>query len=157
MARGRFKRKESQMSAERVAPREGQSVRPHKPKSNRFGSSTTTTHSPRPATLRGRAASSTVNARSGIGTSRRVMFSGWAKPFTATTPAQVKSVRLQVEVTPELAAIVEGLAEESNVDADTIVQRAIMLIGMASGAARDGLKVGMARQDQELLTEITGL
>lgn len=73
-----------------------------------------------------------------------------------TTPVD-RTVRLTVDVSQDLNALIEELARSSHTSKSEILRRSIALMDFAQKAKREGKKVGAARQDQELVTEVVGL
>jgi predicted transcriptional regulator len=71
------------------------------------------------------------------------------------TPTKER-VRLSLDVSPELNAKIEKLAEETDATKSDILRRAIMLLDLAVTAKQDGKRVGIADKDQPLTTEIVG-
>ncbi|MEO5374042.1 MAG: DNA-binding protein [Alphaproteobacteria bacterium] len=61
-----------------------------------------------------------------------------------------------VNVTPELDDIVTELARNGGVAKSDILQRAIMLMKIASDAKASGKRVGIAALDQPIEREIVG-
>lgn len=68
-----------------------------------------------------------------------------------------KTVRLTVDVSQDLNALIEDLAKSSHTSKSEILRRSIALMDFAQKAKREGRKVGSVDQDQKLATEIVGL
>ena len=72
-----------------------------------------------------------------------------------TTPGN-PTIRLTVDVSPDLNALIEELAKSSHTSKSEVLRRSIALMDFAQKAEREGKKVGAASQDQELATEVVG-
>lgn len=68
-----------------------------------------------------------------------------------------KSIRLSLEVSPQLNATLEELAEKTHGSKSDVLRRAIALMEVAVHAKEEGKKFGVANKDQELATEIVGI
>ncbi len=68
-----------------------------------------------------------------------------------------ESIRLSLDVSPELNELLENLAASTGGTKSDVLRKAIALIEIAANAKRDGLKLGLAEQNQELKTEIVGI
>ena len=66
-------------------------------------------------------------------------------------------VRLTVDVSKELNQILEDIAEETGGTKSEIFRKAIALLDVAHKAKRAGKRVGIARDQESLETEIVGL
>lgn len=65
--------------------------------------------------------------------------------------------RLTVDVSPELNAALERLAERFHGNKSDVVRRALALMELAAQAKDEGKKIGIAEKDQPLATEIVGV
>lgn len=74
----------------------------------------------------------------------------------STLQTEDKNVRLTVDVSPELNALIEDLAQGAHTSKSEILRRSIALMDFAQRAKREGKKVGAANPDQELATEVIG-
>lgn len=68
-----------------------------------------------------------------------------------------KPVRLSLEVSPQLNAKLEELAEKLHGSKSDVLRRAVALMDVAVQAKEEGKKFGVANKDQELATEIVGI
>lgn len=66
-------------------------------------------------------------------------------------------VRLNCNLSPELDAVLDALAQETCSSRAEVLRRAIMLFKVAHEAKKDGKKFGVAAAGQVLETEIVGL
>ncbi len=73
------------------------------------------------------------------------------------TTAADRTVRLTVDVSPELNTLIEELARSSHTSKSDILRRSIALMDFAQKAKREGKKVGVANKDQDLATEVIGI
>lgn len=67
------------------------------------------------------------------------------------------SVRLTVDVSSDTNEQLNRLAEKLGTTKSDLLRKAIALAQVAASAKDRGLKLGLARKDQELTTEIIGL
>ncbi|ADI14424.1 ribbon-helix-helix protein, CopG family [Truepera radiovictrix] len=70
--------------------------------------------------------------------------------------SNARTVRLTVDLSPELNALLEELARASHTSKSEVLRRSIALMDFAQRAKREGKKVGAATPDQELATEVVG-
>jgi predicted transcriptional regulator len=68
-----------------------------------------------------------------------------------------EKVRLSLDISPELNALLESLAVATGGTKSDVLRKAIALMEVAVDAKRRGLKLGLAEKDQPLATEIIGL
>lgn len=68
-----------------------------------------------------------------------------------------KPVRLTLELSPELNASLENIAERTCSSKSDILRKAIALIEVAVRAKEEGRRFGVAQPGQELATEVVGL
>jgi hypothetical protein len=68
-----------------------------------------------------------------------------------------KTVRLSLDVSVELNALIGELATDSNSTKSDVLRRAVTLLKVANDAKKQGKKVGIAERDQQLATEIIWL
>ena len=68
-----------------------------------------------------------------------------------------EKVRLSLDISPELNALLESLATTTGGTKSDVLRKAIALMEVAVDAKRRGLKLGLAEKDQPLVTEIIGL
>ena len=68
-----------------------------------------------------------------------------------------EKVRLSLDISPELNALLESLAAKTGGTKSDVLRKAIALMEVAVDAKRRGLKLGLAEKDQPLTTEIIGL
>jgi predicted transcriptional regulator len=73
------------------------------------------------------------------------------------TMATDTKVRLTVDVSKELNEMLEGIAKESGSTKSEVFRKAIALLDVAHRAKREGKRFGIAKQEQQLDTEIVGL
>lgn len=66
-------------------------------------------------------------------------------------------VRLSLDVSPELNDLIEDLAERTDGTKSDVLRRAIALMDVAVKANEQGMKVGVAADDNSLTTEFVGL
>lgn len=77
---------------------------------------------------------------------------------TRGSPKKEKEkVRLSLDISPELNALLESLAVKTGGTKSDVLRKAIALMEVAVDAKRRGLKLGLAEKDQPLATEIIGL
>lgn len=68
------------------------------------------------------------------------------------------SVKLSLEVTPEMNEMLQELVHETHASGKSdVLRKAIALMKVAVDAKKQGKKVGIAEKDQPLATEIVGL
>jgi hypothetical protein len=67
------------------------------------------------------------------------------------------TVKKQLVMPEEYDKFIREAAEEDRIDQSQIVRKALDLFMIAREKRKLGLKIGAARQDQELVTEITGI
>ena len=81
-----------------------------------------------------------------------------AKTPTRGSPKNAKEkVRLSLDISPELNALLEQLAASTGSTKSEVLRKAIALMEVAVDAKRQGKKLGIAERDQPLATEIIGL
>jgi predicted transcriptional regulator len=68
-----------------------------------------------------------------------------------------EKVRLSLDISPELNALLDQLAEQTGSTKSELLRKAISLLEVAVEAKRQGKKFGIAERDQQLATEIIGL
>lgn len=68
-----------------------------------------------------------------------------------------EKVRLSLDISPELNALLEMLADKTGGTKSDVLRKAISLMEVAVEAKRQGKKFGIAERDQQLSTEIIGL
>ncbi len=68
-----------------------------------------------------------------------------------------EKVRLSLDISPELNALLELLADKTGGTKSDVLRKAISLMEVAVEAKRQGKKFGIAEKDQQLSTEIIGL
>ena len=66
-------------------------------------------------------------------------------------------VRLSLDISPEMYALLEQLAEKTGGTKSDVLRKAIALMEVVVDAKRQGRKFGIAEKDQPLATEIIGL
>lgn len=66
-------------------------------------------------------------------------------------------VRLSLDVSPELNARLEVLAQATHSTKSDVLRKAIALMDVAVEARANGQKLGIANQDQPVAREIVGL
>jgi hypothetical protein len=66
-------------------------------------------------------------------------------------------VRLTVDVSKELNDMLESIARESGSTKSDVFRKAIALLDVAHRAKRQGKRIGIAKLEQQLETEIVGL
>jgi predicted transcriptional regulator len=77
---------------------------------------------------------------------------------TRGSPKKEKEkVRLSLDISPELNALLESLAAKTGGTKSDVLRKAIALMEVAVDGKRRGLKLGLAEKDQPLATEIIGL
>ena len=79
-----------------------------------------------------------------------------------STPAErskkeKETVRLSLDVSGELNALINQLATDTNSTKSDVLRRAVTLLSVAVEAKRQGKKIGIAERDQPLTTEIIWL
>ena len=84
------------------------------------------------------------------------------EPTMLPTPNPVPPVSTAEEtftlhLSPELSRVLTSLARIANLDEGDVLRQAIVLMGVAVEARREGLKFGIVDRDQKLVTEIVGL
>ena len=75
----------------------------------------------------------------------------------ATNGAETKSIKLSLEVSPQMNEKLEELASKLHGTKSDVLRKAIALIEVAVRAKEEGKKFGVAASDQTLTTEIVGL
>ena len=80
-----------------------------------------------------------------------------ATPARGSPKFEKEKVRLSLDISPELNALLEQLASETGGTKSDVLRKAIALMEVAVDAKRRGLKLGLAEKDQTLTTEIIGL
>lgn len=68
-----------------------------------------------------------------------------------------EKVRLSLDVSPQLNKVLEDLAKRTGRSKSDVLRQAIALIQVASNAKREGKKIGIAEESDQLSTEIVGL
>ena len=68
-----------------------------------------------------------------------------------------KSIRLSLEVSPQMNEKLEELADKLHGTKSDVLRKAIAIIEVAVRAKEEGNKFGVATPDQTLTTEIVGL
>lgn len=66
-------------------------------------------------------------------------------------------IRLSLDISPETNSLLEDLAGKIGGTKSEVLRKAIVLMGVAVEAKRQGKKFGIAEKDQALTTEIVGL
>lgn len=69
----------------------------------------------------------------------------------------LKTVRLSLDVSPELHIALEKMAADGSCSMSDVLRRAIALFGVAASAKKRGLRFGVLGLDGQLETEIVGL
>ncbi len=69
----------------------------------------------------------------------------------------MEKIRLSLDVTPQANEKLEELAEKIGGTKSDVLRKAIALIDAAVRGRDEGLRIGLARPDQKLETEIVGL
>lgn len=72
----------------------------------------------------------------------------------STTPS---TVRLTVDLSTETNTRLNQIAAKLGTTKSDVLRKAIALVELAASAKERGLKLGLARKDQEIATEIVGL
>lgn len=67
------------------------------------------------------------------------------------------TVRVSLEMSEELNRKLEEMAESTHNTKSELLRKALALMEVAIQARRSGKKIGIAEQDQPLLTEIIGI
>ena len=65
--------------------------------------------------------------------------------------------RLMIEVSPDLAELLDKLATKSNTSSIEILKKAIALLDVSIQAKDDGQKIGILDQNDKLIREIVGI
>ena len=68
-----------------------------------------------------------------------------------------EKVRLSLDISAELNALLERLADTTGGTKSDVLRKAIALMEVAIEAKRQGKKFGIAEKDQQLATEIIGI
>ena len=68
-----------------------------------------------------------------------------------------EKVRLSLDMSPELNALLERLAAMTGTTKSDVLRKAVALMQVAVEGKQRGLKIGLADKDQTLTTEIVGL
>ena len=76
---------------------------------------------------------------------------------TKTLDQERTKIRLSLDITPELYALLENLAANMGGTKSDVLRKAISLMEVAVDAKRQGKKFGIAEKDQPLATEIIGI
>lgn len=79
------------------------------------------------------------------------------KTTRGSPKSEKEKVRLSLDISPELNALLESLAAATGGTKSDVLRKAIALMEVAVDAKRRGLKLGLAEKDQPLVTEIIGL
>lgn len=79
------------------------------------------------------------------------------KPMSATKDGGRDRVRLSLDVSPELYEKLGRIADELHGSKSEVLRKAIVLMEVALRGKEQGLRLGLARPDQPLTTEIVGL
>jgi predicted transcriptional regulator len=66
-------------------------------------------------------------------------------------------VRINLQVSPELNNILEGIAESSSATKTDVIRQALALVKIAHDAKRNGKHIGLVADSSKLDTEIVGL
>jgi hypothetical protein len=74
-----------------------------------------------------------------------------------TVEAQGQRVQLSLDVSPELYQTLNSLAQQLHGDTADVLVKAISLLKVAVEAEKEGKKIWIANQNQELDTEIVGI
>jgi predicted transcriptional regulator len=74
-----------------------------------------------------------------------------------TVQAQGQRVQLSLDVSPELYQTLNSLAQQLNGDTADVLVKAISLLKVAVEAEKEGKRIWIANQNQELDTEIVGI
>ncbi|MBL7960938.1 ribbon-helix-helix protein, CopG family [bacterium] len=69
----------------------------------------------------------------------------------------MKTVRFSLDMSEELSEKLDVLAEKNHSTKSDLLRRAIALLEVAVDAKSQGKKIGIARKDQTLETEIVGI
>lgn len=77
-------------------------------------------------------------------------------PFTGLLQVPTEPA-LVLRVSPELQSLLTTIAEKTGATQQEIIERGIVMMGIATAAISEGLKVGVTDADQPVLTELTGL
>jgi len=72
-------------------------------------------------------------------------------------PQAADRVRLSVEMSPEMNEKLTELSRKIHGSKSDVLRRALVLMDVAVRARDEGHKLGVASQDQTLLTEIVGI
>jgi hypothetical protein len=70
---------------------------------------------------------------------------------------EMATVKKQLVMPEEYDKFIRQAAEEESIDQSQIVRKALDLFMIARQKRKQGFKIGAARPDQELVTEITGI
>jgi hypothetical protein len=76
---------------------------------------------------------------------------------TSAEQTKKETVRLSLDVSIELNALINQLATDTNSTKSDVLRRAVTLLSVAVDARRQGKKIGIAERDQPLTTEIIWL
>ena len=68
-----------------------------------------------------------------------------------------EKVRINLQVSPELNDILEGIAESSSATKTDVIRQALALVKIAHDAKRNGKHIGLVTDSSKLDTEIVGL
>ena len=68
-----------------------------------------------------------------------------------------KSIRLSLDVSPELNEALEQLAQATHGSKSDVLRKAVVLMEVAVRARREGKRFGIAEPGEKLSTEIVGL
>jgi predicted transcriptional regulator len=73
------------------------------------------------------------------------------------TPEERATVRLSLELSPQLNETLEELAERIHGSKSDVLRKAIAIMEVAVRAKEEGKKFGIAERDQTLSTEVVGV
>ena len=78
-------------------------------------------------------------------------------PATKTLDQERTKVHFNLDISPDLNALLDKLAVSIGGTKSDVLLKAIVLMDVAVDAKRQGKKFGIAEQDQPLATEIVGI
>jgi hypothetical protein len=80
----------------------------------------------------------------------------WLYLYSPRGPMTEK-VRINLQVSPELNDMIEGIAEESYATKTDVIRQALALVKIAHDAKKSGKHIGLVTDSSKLDTEIVGL
>ncbi|MBS2022561.1 MAG: DNA-binding protein [Deltaproteobacteria bacterium] len=67
------------------------------------------------------------------------------------------TTRMTLDMSPEMNELLNTLADSLHTSKAEVLRKAVLLLEVAAGAKKKGLKLGLAEKDQQLATEIVGI